>query len=233
MHDLAKQFAQMQNYAAALHSLITDAEAHAPQHSEGADRSRAVRVTLGPDGLPRAFRVEAEWKRRIEPAAFGAAVVEAFQAAVGDRLATWSRTLEDGGWKAKAEQLTGDANDKAIPAQSGRSPHAFRQPVSAIRSRPIGDLSRQQRPHRDRHLGDRLPSHLHRPWTHSPPASVTDLRSGFLSSAMTRADRRKGYEGVHSRSPSTGNVILMSAAMNAAINGGGPPAGRSRRSWLA
>ncbi len=95
MDDLARQFAQMQGYAAALHSLIIDAQAQAPQHAEGADRSRAVRVVLGPDGLPATFRVESDWKRRIEPTAFGAAVLEAFQAAVSDRLSAWTRTLED------------------------------------------------------------------------------------------------------------------------------------------
>ncbi len=142
MDDLARQFAQMQGYAAALHSLITDAQARAPQHSEGADRSRAVRVMLGPDGLPTTFRVETDWKRRIEPAAFGAAVLEAFQAAVGDRLSAWTRTLEDDGWKARADQLTSGADSPAAAPSHGRVPPAFHRPVvSTIRSRPIGDVT--------------------------------------------------------------------------------------------
>lgn len=141
MDDLVKQFSQMQNYAAALHSLIADAEAQAPRHSEGADRSSAVRVVLGPDGLPVAFRVAADWNRRIGPMAFGAAVVEAFQSAVGDRLAAWSKTLEDGGWKAKAVRLSSDTDDHTAATQHRHSPRSFPQPVSAVRSRPIGDVT--------------------------------------------------------------------------------------------
>ncbi|MGH3696540.1 MAG: hypothetical protein ACRDRX_21540 [Pseudonocardiaceae bacterium] len=141
MDDLARQFAQMQNYAAALHSLITDAQAQAPLHAEGSDRSRAVHVVLGPDGLPTTFRVEADWKRRIEPAAFGAAVLEAFQAAVGDRLSAWTRTLEDDGWKTRADRLTSGADDPAAAPSRDRVPPAVHRPVSASRSRPIGDLT--------------------------------------------------------------------------------------------
>lgn len=143
MNDLAKQFAQMQNYAGALRSLIADAEAQAPQHSEGTDRSGAVRVVLGLDGLPTTFRIEADWNRRIDPTAFGATVVEAFHAAVGDRLAAWSRTLEDGGWKARTDQLTRNADNQATASVHGGSQYAFHQPTPAPQSRPIGELTEE------------------------------------------------------------------------------------------
>lgn len=97
MDDLMRQFAQMQQYTAALHGLITAAQAHAPQHSEGADQSRTVHVVLGSDGLPESFRVASDWTRRIEPAAFAGAVLEACQVAISDRLAVWTKTLEDAG----------------------------------------------------------------------------------------------------------------------------------------
>ena len=87
------QFAQMQKYAAALHDLINTAQAQAPRHSAGADQTGSVRVTLGPAGLPMSFRVDNHWHRKIKPDAFGDTVIEAFQAAVGDRLSTWGDTL--------------------------------------------------------------------------------------------------------------------------------------------
>lgn len=138
MDDLMAQFAQMQKYTAALHGLITEAQAQAPQHSEGTDQSTAVRVVLGPDGLPTSFRVEADWNRRIDPASFGGAVLEACQAAIGERLNAWTRTLQDDGWKARADRLT--AGSAAAPEQ-GRVPPAFRSPEPAVRPRPLGDIT--------------------------------------------------------------------------------------------
>lgn len=139
--DLMTQFAHMQSYTAALHGLITEAQARAPQHSEGADQSNAVRVVLGPDGLPTSFRVQRDWNRRIEPAAFGGAVLEACQAALGERLAAWTRTLQDHGWKARADRLHGGLDDPAARLEQGRVPLAFGHPGPAVRPRPLGDVT--------------------------------------------------------------------------------------------
>ncbi|GAB3905592.1 hypothetical protein ACFQ1S_06885 [Kibdelosporangium lantanae] len=134
--DLAAQFAQIQKYTAALHSLMTAAQEHAPRQSAGADRSGAVQVTLGSDGLPRTFRVDNDWDRKIEPAAFGGAVVEAFQAAISDRLEAWSRSLAEDGWQDRVDQL----RSPGAPTE-GTIPAAFRKPVEDVVPRPIGDIA--------------------------------------------------------------------------------------------
>jgi hypothetical protein len=134
--DLAAQFAQIQKYTAALHSLLTAAQEHTPRQSEGADESGAVRVTLDSDGLPKAFRVDNDWDRKIEPAAFGAAVVAAFQAAISDRLETWSRSLAEDGWRDRVDQLDGPS----APVEA-QIPAAFRKPVEHVVPRSIGDIA--------------------------------------------------------------------------------------------
>lgn len=55
--ELIGQLARIQQYAAGLHGLLADAQEQAPESSEGTDRSGTVRAFLGPDGLPRSFRV--------------------------------------------------------------------------------------------------------------------------------------------------------------------------------
>lgn len=60
MDDLMAQFAQMQKYTAALHGLITEAQAQAPQRSEGADQSKAVRVVLGHERLQPPLTIRAD-----------------------------------------------------------------------------------------------------------------------------------------------------------------------------
>lgn len=134
--DLAAQFAQIQKYTATLHSLMTVAQEHAPRQSEGADESGAVRVILDSDGLPRTFRVDNNWDRKIDPAAFGGAVMEAFQAAISDRLEAWSRSLAEDGWRDRVDQLKGPS-----APTGGQVPAAFRKPVENVAPRPIGDIA--------------------------------------------------------------------------------------------
>ncbi|MCE7001635.1 hypothetical protein LWC34_02085 [Kibdelosporangium philippinense] len=134
--ELAVQFAQMQKYTATLHSLMTAAQSHAPRQSAGADKSGAVRITLGPDGLPASFRVDNDWDRKITPAAFGGAVMEAFQVAINDRMETWTRALAEDGWRDRVDQVKGPAT-----ATEGRIPAAFRKPVEEVNPRPIGDIA--------------------------------------------------------------------------------------------
>jgi hypothetical protein len=113
----------------------------APRSAEGADGTGAVRVSIGSDGLPTSIRVEADWDRRLEPEAFGTAVVEAFQAAMGERLSEWSRTLQEDGWQTQVDRLQADVDRKPSAATSGTIPPAFRRPVTNPRPRSLGELT--------------------------------------------------------------------------------------------
>lgn len=120
--ELLAKLAQLQQQTAAMQTLLRDAEAAMPRQAEGSDVSGTVQVTLGADGLPASFRVDNAWERRIRPEAFGAAVQEAFQAAVGRRMAAWSDTLATDGWKNQLDQL------KTTPSTTGQVPAATPAP---------------------------------------------------------------------------------------------------------
>jgi len=138
--ELMGQFAQLQRYTAALHQLITTAREQSPRRSAGADATGAIRVELGPDGLPTTFRVDGRWDRMLAPAEFGAAVVRACQAATGDRLAQWSESLRSSGWQQQAARLRGGPD--AQPATPmARVPAAFRRPLPDVTPRPLGQIT--------------------------------------------------------------------------------------------
>jgi hypothetical protein len=135
--ELIRELSQIQSYAAGLQGLLETAQAAAPTASTGTDGSGLISVQLGSDGLPKSFRVEQNWRRRITPENVGQAVLEAFQAAVGDRLANWSRTLEQQGWRDKADELRlGSTTESPHPA-AGQVPLAFRRPKPASNPRSI------------------------------------------------------------------------------------------------
>jgi hypothetical protein len=85
--DLVHQLGGLRRCADNLLGILQDAQDRLPERAEGADRSRAVEVEIGPDGLPTRFRVTPDWQRRLRPNAFGAAVAEACQGAASVRLA--------------------------------------------------------------------------------------------------------------------------------------------------
>jgi hypothetical protein len=139
------QFAQIQHYAAGLRGLLADAQARAPRRAEGSDRKEAVRVVLGPTGLPEEITVAANWNSKIEAGALGGAVMEAFQAAVGERMTEWTRTLGRIGWQDKVERLKkGPVSAPPQPAAApGQIPPAFRKPMPQAQPRPLGDLAEE------------------------------------------------------------------------------------------
>jgi hypothetical protein len=142
--DLMTQFAQIQRYASGLQRLLADAQAMAPSQSEGTDRSGAVTVRLGADGIPRSFRIAPDWHRRLAPEEFGPAVVGACQAAIGDRLSSWTDSLTKGGWQDRVEQLKdGPADPAPSRDNSARIPPAFRNAVNTARPRPAIDLAEE------------------------------------------------------------------------------------------
>jgi len=138
--ELMAQFAQLQRYTAALHQLIATAQEQSPRRSAGADATGAVRVELGPDGLPSSFRVDGRWGRMLKPEEFGAAVVRACQAATGERLAQWSESLRSSGWQREAARLRGGPDTQPATPMA-RVPAAFRRPLPDVTPRPIGQIT--------------------------------------------------------------------------------------------
>jgi hypothetical protein len=65
---LLRDLRQLQQYAAGLRGLLTDADAQAPQQAVGTDRTGTVSVVLGPDGLPNSVRVTSDWRPRRQSA---------------------------------------------------------------------------------------------------------------------------------------------------------------------
>ena len=142
--DFIQELARIQRYAAGLLGLLNQAQAQAPRAAEGADSSGAVRVQLGPGGFPESVRVESGWERRLRPEAFGAAVGEAFQAAMGERLAAWTTTLQDAGWQRDFDRLrhgaTGGSTSGGVNGGNGVPP-ALRRPAAPLRPRSMDQLA--------------------------------------------------------------------------------------------
>lgn len=133
---------RLQQYAGRLKGLLSAAQARSPQQAEGADSSGAVRMVLGLDGLPAAIRVSPDWERKIAPAAFGGAVLEAFHAAARERMAVWTQALKDGGWPSEVAQIQAEvdgpgtgATTTTVPPAS--VPAAFRRNSSGTSPRPL------------------------------------------------------------------------------------------------
>ncbi|MDQ4011780.1 MAG: hypothetical protein M3228_14070 [Actinomycetota bacterium] len=151
--DLMRELIQLQQYAAGLQGLLATAQAEAPRSSEGTDRTGTIRASLGPDGLPNSFRIEPGWHRKITAENFGGAVLEAFQAAMGKRLAIWTTTLEQQGWQAQAARLRIDLDQQpSVSGQAEMSP-AFGHPVEDVTPRPIDQVAEDMIKAFD-HVGD-------------------------------------------------------------------------------
>src|SRR5262245_59440547 len=78
-----------------LRDLIRAAEAGVPERIEGIDRSGAVRIVTGVDGLPESIEVVPEWQRYLRPPALAAAITEAARNAAYLRRQAWSLALAD------------------------------------------------------------------------------------------------------------------------------------------
>ncbi|GAA1809209.1 hypothetical protein HC028_26015 [Planosporangium flavigriseum] len=135
--DIIDQLHELRRYAAGLRDSIVRAQSNAPQRAEGRDSSGAIRAELGPDGVPESVFVDADWSRRLDAARFGAAVVEACQAAARERMAQWSRALDGQDWRSRADGLRGDEpRPDTDPLPAG-----VRDAVSEVRTRPIDELA--------------------------------------------------------------------------------------------
>lgn len=153
--------------------LLASAQEQAPPSSEGTDRSGTIRMRLDADGQPASFRVEPGWHRKLAAPAFGDAVVEAFHAAMGVRLAVWTKTLQERGWQAEVDRLQVDSVDKQPPASpAAQLPPAFRPAAQATRPRSIDEITEDVR----RSTMSRTLSQ------HRPRRSEVQVRTGRASS---------------------------------------------------
>ncbi|WP_433271040.1 hypothetical protein ACQPZF_11415 [Actinosynnema sp. CS-041913] len=141
--EFLAEMAKLQHYAAGLQGLVADAQAKAPPRVEGRDRTGSVHVVLDRDGLPDSVRVEFDWNRRLEPGAFGSAVLEAAQAAMGTRMAEWTRTLQSEGWQERADRLQAESEQAPRRPVSDELPPALRRKVAETEPRPIGELAEE------------------------------------------------------------------------------------------
>jgi len=137
VNDLMSQLAQIQRYASGMGRLIADAQEAAPSRAEGVDRTGAVRVELGRDGVPVSFRVAQDWHAKVAPAEFCPAVMEAFQAAMATRLEAWSETLRTDGWTDRLEELKRPA--ETSNGQAPTIPAAFRKPATTRSASTLTD----------------------------------------------------------------------------------------------
>lgn len=140
--DIVHELHQIQQYAAGLRRLLDRAQSQAPTRSEGADRSGMIRVTLDADGLPSSVRIEPGWQRRISPEAFGTAVVQAGQAAMGARLEAWARGLQESGWTAEVDQFQEGLATQA-PGAPAERPSALIPGGPAEKARPVDAVAEE------------------------------------------------------------------------------------------
>jgi hypothetical protein len=119
----------LREQASRLQQVIADAQSSAPGRAGGTDSHGAVHVRLGPDGLPRSFRVTSDWKRRVSADAFAAAVFEACMTAARERMEAWAARLEQEGWQSRVDRLRDELGqtpaDEASTPVSGHVPAAF------------------------------------------------------------------------------------------------------------
>lgn len=139
--DLIEQLAQIQRYTATLQEAVSAAQAHAPTQSAGSDQSRTVQVLLDGDGLPQSFHVSNDWKRRIEPANFGSAVLEACQDGTGERLSVWTKALQEEGWEDKLAEMRNGPTDSSAAQEASRVAPTIPGPLQTQPPRDLSDVT--------------------------------------------------------------------------------------------
>ncbi|WP_406095908.1 hypothetical protein [Streptomyces sp. NBC_01013] len=132
---------QFQEHASNLQNMMTDMQNRMPQGAEGTDAQGAVTVRMAADGLPEFIRVTSDWQRRQEPEAVGAAVSEAYGAAMSQQMTAWAQAFEDGNWQAKADQLDSQAARPATPAAPAVQPEIPERDLRYVISRPLDELA--------------------------------------------------------------------------------------------
>lgn len=140
--DMLREIEQFQRQAAALRSVLEDAQAQAPRTSTGTDSSGSVRVTVSRDGLPLEIRVDSSWRQQLTPSGLGPAVVEGAHAAGQARLAAWSEILNTGNWQAEAEEiLRSDEASSSWTTPLNEVPPMFRAAPAGPPTRGLDELA--------------------------------------------------------------------------------------------
>jgi hypothetical protein len=143
MEDIRRDMAQLGRYASELQQLLSDVDQAAPARSQGTDRSGMVAVAVGRDGLPEAIAVHVRWRERLPAGSLATAITEAGRAALRERGAQWSQTLERSGWPARLDRLDTDADLAGPEADPPPVPAAFRRPGDTARPRPLDVLAEE------------------------------------------------------------------------------------------
>lgn len=138
--DIFGDLNRFRQYAGALQKMVARAQSMAPQSSEGADRSGAIRMVIGKNGLPESIQVTTDWQRKLTSEAFSNAVVEAFQVAAGRRLEAWTKLLEDENWQGKIERLQSNFENRSSPPPPTDLPAAFKDNLRRIKPRPVNEV---------------------------------------------------------------------------------------------
>jgi hypothetical protein len=68
-------------------------------------------------------------------------VVEACQAAISERLAAWTKSLRDDGWKARADRLKGGLDVPTVIPEQGGVSLTSRPSAQTARPRSLGDVT--------------------------------------------------------------------------------------------
>jgi hypothetical protein len=124
MTDIWWDLERLGQRAVGLQELLTDAQDRRPERAEAADRTGAIRVRLGPDGLPRSFAVSTQWRQLLGSRSFGAAATEACQEARRAWQAAWSRALASARGRADAAQPTARPDASAWRPDASAAPRA-------------------------------------------------------------------------------------------------------------
>lgn len=137
MEDMLRDLELLSHRGERLRQLFADLGHVAPRHSQGSDRSGAVMVVLGADGLPDAIRVHPGWRERLRVGAFAAAVAEASALALQHRQAQWAQALDESGWQQRLDGL--DRRGAADPGPGTSYRAAPRRPVGRVGYQSLGD----------------------------------------------------------------------------------------------
>jgi hypothetical protein len=137
MEDMLRDLELLSHRGERFRQLFADLGQAAPGHSQGSDRSGAVMVVLGPEGLPDAIRVHPNWRERLPVGALAAAVAEASALALQHRQAQWAQALDKSGWQQRLDGLDHPGGTHPGPGSSYRA--APRRPIGRVRCQSLGD----------------------------------------------------------------------------------------------